>query len=120
MEQDNLHSASSLRILSQTKKGYIGKCGCCEHYNFVYGNARFIFTEDGLDGFNQMLNNPDHWHLVDGNLPHHKSYVLPSPIPNFMLSFSDTEIEEMKGLFQEYCISKEVENIFKSNHSRNS
>ena len=119
MEHDNSQSASSLRILSQTKNGYIGRCGCCDHYNFVYGNALFIFTAAGLDGFNQVLYNPDHWHVLDTHLPNEKSYVLPSPIPNFMLSFSGTEIEEMKGLFQEFYISKEIENIFKSDHSRN-
>jgi hypothetical protein len=119
MEHDNSHAANSLRILSQSKNGYIGRCGCCDHYNFVFGNVLFTFTEDGLDGFNQVLYNPDHWHMLEASLPHDKSYVLPSPIPNFMLSFSKTEMEEMKGLFQEYYIFKELENILKSNHSKN-
>lgn len=50
--------------------------------------------------------------MMEPPLPNQKSYLLPSPIPNFMLSFSDEEIEEIKNLFQESLLAMEIDRIF--------
>ena len=110
MQKDS-HSYSSLRILGQSENGYIGQCACCEHYNFAFGNLLFVFTADGLNGFNSMLYESDQVQLLDTPLPNRKNYVLPSPIPNFMLSFSEGEIEEIKNLFQESLLALEIDRI---------
>lgn len=117
MHQDS-HSYNSLRILSQSENGYIGRCKCCHHYNFAFGNLLFIFTEDGLNGFQSMLYDPNHLHTLESALPNSKSVILPSPIPNFMLSFSDAEVEEIKGLFQETLLALEIDRIFASNNNK--
>ena len=115
--QEDSHSYNSLRILSQSNNGYIGQCNCCDHYNFVFGNFLFIFTEDGLNGFHSVLYDQNQFHSLDAPLPNGKSTLLPSPIPNFMLSFNENEVEEIKGLFQETLLALEIDRIFASNNS---
>jgi hypothetical protein len=110
--QEASHSYNSLRILSQTEKGYIGQCNCCDHYNFVFGNFLFIFTEDGLNGFHSMLYEQQQLHHLDSPLPNRKNYLLQSPIPNFMLAFDENEVEEIKNLFQECLLALEIDRIF--------
>lgn len=41
-----------------------------------------------------------------------KTHLLPSPIPNFMLSSDDTELEEIRTKFQEALPVLEVDKIF--------
>lgn len=110
--QEPQHSYNSLRILSQTGRGYIGQCSCCDNYNFVFGNFLFIFTEDGLRSFQSILYDTCYMQQLDENLPHGKNYLLPSPIPNFMLSFDTSEVEEIKNLFQESFLTLEIDKIF--------
>jgi hypothetical protein len=110
--QEDSHSYNSLRILSQSENGYIGQCHCCDHYNFVFGNFLFIFTADGLNGFHSVLYEKEHFHVMEPPLPNQKNYLLPSLIPNFMLSFSEGEIEEIKNLFQESLLALEIDRIF--------
>ncbi|WP_353722936.1 DUF6686 family protein [Dyadobacter sp. 676] len=110
--QEDPHSYNSLRILSQTAKGYIGQCHCCTRFNFAYGNVLFLFTEDGLRGFQSILYDQYHLHSPGEALPHGKTRLLPSPIPNFMLSFDDTELEEIRTMFQEALLVLEVDKIF--------
>jgi hypothetical protein len=98
--QEEPHSNNSLRILGQSENGYIGQCNCCGHYNFVFGNFLFIFSEDGLRGFHSVLYEQHQFHRLDEALPHGKTYLLPSPIPNFMLSFGDDEIGQIKIFFR--------------------
>ncbi len=112
--EDSSHSFSTLRILSQSKSGYIGQCNCCDHYNFAFGNLLFTFTEDGLRGFYGMLHEHSQSHTLDSPLPHGRNVVFPSPIPNFMLSFTEQELEEAKGMFQETFLVREVDKIFLS------
>ena len=114
MHEDS-HSYNALRILSQSDNGYIGQCSCCDHYNFVFGNFLFIFTEEGLHGFHSVLYDKQHFHSLGKPLPNNKTILLPSPIPNFMLSFSETEMEEIKGLFQETLLAMEIDKIFSDN-----
>lgn len=106
------HSYSSLRILSQSKNGYIGQCHCCDQYNFVFGNVLFVFSEEGLNGFHAVLYDKSQFHSMETALPHGRNHLLPSPIPNFMLSFSDQEVEEIKNLFQETLLTLEIDRIF--------
>lgn len=110
--QEDSHSYNSLRLLSQSENGYIGQCGCCDHYNFVFGNLLFVFTADGLSGFHSVLYEEDQLHLLDTPLPNKKNYLLQSPIPNFMLTFNGGEIEEIKNLFQESLLALEIDRIF--------
>lgn len=110
--QEDSHSYNSLRILSHTGKGYIGQCHCCTHFNFAYGNVLFVFTEDGLRGFQSILYDQYHLQSIGDALPHGKTHLLPSPIPNFMLSFDDTELEEIRTMFQEALLVLEVDKIF--------
>ncbi|MGV3604524.1 MAG: DUF6686 family protein [Dyadobacter fermentans] len=110
--QEDSHSYNSLRILSHTDKGYIGQCNCCTHFNFAYGNVLFVFTEDGLRGFQTILYDQFHLQRLDQPLPHGKTHLLPSPIPNFMLSFDDIELEEIRTMFQEALLVLEVDKIF--------
>ena len=109
---DASHSYSALRILSQSDNGYIGLCSCCGHYNFVFGNFLFVFTEHGLNGFHAVLYDKQHLHSLETSLPNGKTILLPSPIPNFMLSFNESEMEEIKGLFQETLLALEIDRIF--------
>lgn len=110
--QEDSHSYNSLRILSHTTRGYIGQCNCCTHFNFAYGNVLFVFTEDGLRGFQSVLYDQYHMQDLGEALPNGKTHLLPSPIPNFMLSFDDTELEEIRTLFQEALLVLEVDKIF--------
>ncbi|KAA0990739.1 DUF6686 family protein [Dyadobacter aurulentus] len=110
--RDESHSPNSLRILSQSDCGYIGQCNCCDHFNFAFGNILFIFSEDGLRGFQSVLYEEFHFHKLEEPLPNGKNYMLPSPIPNFMISFNNEEIEQVKRLFQEALIVLEVDKIF--------
>lgn len=110
--QEDSHSYNSLRILSHTNKGYIGQCNCCTHFNFAYGNVLFVFTEDGLRSFQTILYDQFHLQRLDQPLPHGKTHLLPSPIPNFMLSFDDIELEEIRTMFQEALLVLEVDKIF--------
>lgn len=112
---DSSHSYNTLRILSQSENGYIGQCRCCDHYNFVYGNFLFILSENGLSGFQSVLYDQEYMHDLDEALPNGKSVLFPSPIPNFMLSFTPRELEEVKGLFQETLLVLEVDKIFAGN-----
>ena len=112
---DDSHSYSTLRILSQSDKGYIGRCTCCDHYNFVFGNILFLFSEDGLNGFRSLLYDQQHVHALESPLPNGKNVLLPSPIPNFMLSFTEEEMDEIKGLFQETMLALEVDRILAQN-----
>ncbi|KAA6432815.1 hypothetical protein FEM33_23240 [Dyadobacter flavalbus] len=106
---------NSLRILSQSEHGYIGQCSCCDHYNFVFGNFLFIFTKSGLHGFHNVLYDKSQVQILEIPLPNGKEVILPSPIPNFMLSFSKSEIDEVKGLFQESLLALEIDRIFSEN-----
>ncbi|PWJ59930.1 hypothetical protein CLV98_101105 [Dyadobacter jejuensis] len=110
MIEPSKHS-NSLRILGQARQGYIGQCACCDHYNFVYGNALFIFTADGLRGFYNMLSESVQMYQLSEALPNGKDFVLPSPIPNFMLTFNHQEIEEIKDMFQEAFLTLEIDSI---------
>lgn len=112
---DASHSYNSLRILSQSANGYIGQCNCCDHYNFVFGNFIFIFSENGLNGFHSVLYDKSQFHSLDTGLPNGKNVLLPSPIPNFMLSFTEAEMEEIRGLFQETLLALEIDRIFAHN-----
>ena len=110
--REESHSHNSLRILSQSDRGYIGQCNCCDHYNFAFDNLLFIFSEDGLRGFQSVLYEEYHFHQLGEPLPNGKTCILPSPIPNFMISFNEEEIEQVKRLFQEALIVLEVDKIF--------
>ena len=110
--QEDSHSYNSLRILSHTDKGYIGQCNCCAHFNLAYGNVIFVFTEDGLRGFQTVLYDQYHMQSLGEALPNGKTHLLPSPIPNFMLSFDGTELEEIRTMFQEALLVLEVDKIF--------
>lgn len=114
--KDSSHSFSTLRILSQSENGYIGQCNCCDHYNFAFGNLLFIFTEEGLNGFHGMLYEHDQAHTLGSSLPNGRRILFPSPIPNFMLSFNEEEMEEVKVLFQETFLVIEVDKIFSDNN----
>ena len=110
--QDASHAYNSLRILSQSSNGYIGQCNCCDHYNFAFNNFIFIFSENGLNGFRSVLDDESQFHTLDKALANGKNVLLPSPIPNFMLSFNAEEMEEIKGLFQETLLAIEIDKIF--------
>lgn len=109
------HSSHKLRMLSQCENGYIGQCSCCDHYNFAYRNFLFIFTEAGLVGFQSMLYNEECLHVLETPTRNGKSVMLPSPIPNFMLTFDEVELEEVKALLQESLLVLEVDKIFAHN-----
>ncbi|WP_044198983.1 DUF6686 family protein [Dyadobacter tibetensis] len=110
MMKSNRHT-NSLRILGISSQGYIGQCACCDHYNFVYGNALFIFSYEGLRGFYQMLQESVSVYRLSEALPNGKDIVLPSPIPNFMLTFKESEIEDIKDMFQETFLTLEIDRI---------
>jgi hypothetical protein len=109
--REESHSNNALRILSHSEKGYIGQCNCCDHFNFAFGNVLFIFTEDGLRGFQSVLYEEHHFHQLAEPLPHGKTHMLPSPIPNFFVSFDSQELEQIKNLFQEALLVLEIDKI---------
>lgn len=106
----NYHSNIELRILSQTQNGYIGQCPCCDRFNFMFNNLLFVFNLESLQKFGQMLYEEEHRTPA---LPNGKSYVFPSPLPNFMLTFRLEELEEIRTLFQETFLSLEIDSILK-------
>ncbi|GAB2764764.1 hypothetical protein GCM10027275_02450 [Rhabdobacter roseus] len=108
------HSNTELRLLSQKPNGYIGQCPCCEHYNFVFKNFLFVFNEDSLRGFQEVLYDEKYLCTIEPKLPHGKGYLLPSPLPNFMLVFTEKELEELRNLFQEALLTLEVERLLRS------
>ena len=110
----NYHPNIALRLLSQTSNGYIGQCPCCDRFNFMFNNLLFIFNQESLQKFGQMLYEEKYLAPIAPALPNGHAHVLPSPLPNFMLTFRTDELEEIRTLFQETFMSLEIDSILKS------
>jgi hypothetical protein len=110
----NYHSNTELRILSQTANGYIGQCPCCDRFNFSFNNLLFLFNLESLHGFGRILNEDEYVTAVNPPLPNGKRYSIPSPLPNFLLTFRIDELDEIRTLFQETLLVLQINNILKS------
>lgn len=99
------------QILAENKNGYIGQClGCCE-FNFVYKNVLITFSEDHLLGFGEWLlsnrSSPEFYF----ELPHGRSRIYPSPLPNLFLAFDEPELDDLSQLFAEVELVLEARRI---------
>lgn len=110
----NYHANIELRLLNKTSNGYIGQCPCCDRFNFMFNNLLFIFNLESLRKFGNLLYEEEYITPISPVLPNGKAYLLPSPLPNFMLTFRAEELEEIRTLFQETFLSLEIDSILKS------
>ena len=101
----------NFEIISENVYGYIGKCTCCEEFNFAYKNLLITFTEEHLFHFSDWLignqNNPEF--LFD--LPHGKSRIYRSPAENLFITFDVGELQELSHLFTEAHLVLEARKI---------
>ena len=77
-------------ILVECDNGYIGVCGCCYEYNFVYKNILLIFSQDELTRFCAWLLQHRFHENTYLPLPHGRTRVFTSPLSNLLWLFGTT------------------------------
>ncbi len=93
--------SNSLRILIQESYGYVGKCQGCEHYNVIYKNALFVFSEEELLSFLQALRDFTGSWCLKKPTSTGKEVGLKTGLPNFYLLFTHQEYEELQNMLEQ-------------------
>ena len=109
-----MHHTSDFQILASSDNGYIGICTCCEQFNLVYKNILLTFQEESLFQFCDWLvecrNNPEYQYTSY----HGRNHVYPSPLQNFFLMFSNSELAEVEHLYNEVQLVLEARKLVKA------
>jgi hypothetical protein len=97
------------RTFAENEFGYVGMCAGCRTINVAFQNSLFCITLDQFDTFAEMM----HKRLVMRpiNTPHGKELILPTPMPNYFLLFSDEDLRGLCALLSEAAPVLEAERI---------
>ena len=94
-----MHDQSHLDILTETRNGYVSRCGCCGDYNLTYKNVLLVLDEEALFRFFEWVIAYRSSRQNYQPLPHGRDRVYSSPHSNLYLVYNDREIDELEELF---------------------
>lgn len=103
-----------LKTLTQCENGYIGYCTGCQTYNVAYKNSLFVLTEAEFAGYRDVM--AERTAMRPFFTTHGKEWLLRTPMPNYFLMLSDTEIDELIPMVDEATLLMEVERILNATH----
>jgi hypothetical protein len=108
-----VNGGPNFKIISESDRGYIGKCSCCDQYNFVYNNLILVFNKvemiNFLDWLQQYRFSRDtHMTLYNG-----RNRIYSSPQTNLFFAFNESELEELQLMTAEVKLLVEVSDILK-------
>ncbi|MEZ0483131.1 DUF6686 family protein [Fibrella aquatica] len=104
-----MHHNHKFRTFAETEFGYVGMCAGCRTINIAYQNSLFCLTLDQFDAFAEMMHNRRAMRPV--STTHGKEFMLPTPMPNYFLLFSDDDLTSLCALLNEAAPILEAERI---------
>lgn len=109
MQHTHHHDSGSFRTLAETEAGYVGLCTGCRTINVAFQNSLFCLTLDQFEAFSMMMH--DRLAMRPINTTHGKELMLPTPMPNYFLLFSDEDLRNLCTLLDEATPVLEAERI---------
>lgn len=103
-----------LKTLAQNENGYIGYCAGCQSYNIAYKNSLFILTEAEFTSYRNVM--AERTAMRPFVTTHGKEWLLITPMPNYFITLSNDEIDELVQMMDEVSLLKEVEQILNTTH----
>ena len=103
-----------LKTLSQNENGYIGYCAGCQSFNVAYKNSLFILAEAEFACYQEVM--ADRTAMRPFFTTHGKEWLMKTPMPNYFITFSDDEINDLIQLMEEATLIMEVGQILKTTH----
>ncbi|RYF71672.1 MAG: hypothetical protein EOO39_13540 [Cytophagaceae bacterium] len=97
------------RTFAENGFGYVGMCAGCRTINVAFQNSLFCLTLDQFDTFVEMMQNRLAMRPI--NTTHGKELMLPTPMPNYFLLFSDDDLASLCALLNEAAPILEAERI---------
>ncbi|WP_375444205.1 DUF6686 family protein [uncultured Fibrella sp.] len=97
------------RTFVETEFGYIGMCVGCRTINVAFQNSLFCLTLDQFEAFAEMMHNRLAMRPI--NTTHGKEFMLPTPMPNYFLLFSEQDLASLCALLNEAAPVLEAERI---------
>jgi hypothetical protein len=97
------------KTLSESSNGYVGYCDCCQRYNVSFNNSLFIFSEGEFKGFIQILQ--ERVGITPFYTTHGKEVIVQTPMKNYFLVFTESEVEELLAMMIEASLMAETNQI---------
>ena len=89
----------NFRTLAENTVGYVGICEGCRTVNVAFQNSLFCLTLDQFDTFSEMIF--ERLAMRPFRTTHGKELLLPTPMPNYFLLFSDDDLNSLSALLRE-------------------
>lgn len=97
------------RTFAENEYGYVGICAGCRTVNVAFQHSLFCLTLDQFDAFAEMMH--DRLAMRPVSTSHGKELLLPTPMPNYFLLFSDDDLTSICALLAEAAPVLAVERI---------
>lgn len=105
------------KTLSECPNGYVGYCDCCQRFNVSYNNSLFIFSEDELKGFIQIVR--ERFGIKPFYTSHGKEVIVQTPMKNYFLVFTESEIGELLAMMTEASLIAEANQVLRNSIYKN-
>jgi len=97
------------RSFAQNEFGYVGMCEDCRVVNVAFNNSLFCLSLDQFDAFAEMIF--DRLAMQPFCTTHGKELLLPTPMPNYFLLFSEDDLTNLCALLTEAAPVLEAQRI---------
>lgn len=104
-----MQHSHTFRPFAETEFGYVGLCTSCRVINVAFQNSLFCLTLDQFEAFAEMMY--DRLAMRPVSTSHGKEWLLPTPMPNYFLLFSDEDLQNLCALLSEAAPVLEAERI---------
>ncbi len=90
-----------IRIINETKNGRVFTCPDCDKIHIEFNNLVFNFNEQEYKHFCNYVKalNGQFWEYLNINTHYKRKFFIPLGHKNFTLLFSNSELSELKELF---------------------
>lgn len=105
------------KTLSERPNGYVGYCECCQRFNVSYNNSLFIFSEGELKGFIQIVR--ERLGIKPFYTSHGKEVIVQTPMKNYFLVFTESEIGELLAMMTEASLIAEANQVLRNGVYKN-
>ncbi|WP_428661362.1 DUF6686 family protein [Runella sp.] len=100
------------KTLLEKDYGYVGVCESCKMYHIAYKNFMFCLDETEFEWFRQLL--VEKKMVETFSTPHGKELIHYTPLSNFYLLFSYSEMDELLTLMNEISMTVEARKMLKN------
>jgi hypothetical protein len=101
--------AHAIETVVKHKNGYVGICKCCGTFNVAFKNMLFSLTEAEFDWFKNLLTQKEM--MAEFRTSHGKELLLTTPIPNYFILLTYSEIGQLLRMMNQCCLVIEARRI---------